>query len=103
MLFPCLSAGIVIQHHGLDIVHGVGETGFRCVGPFKFIPQGPKFLSFFRNHAEKSIGALGFSIVLFLFADSCIGIGVTGINFHQVMNQQHGHRFEHIDFLIAVF
>ena len=86
MFFPVTAAVAVIEQKGLQIVHGMGELCLRCLIFLKLFKQSTQLdLLIFRQNAIDSFSCLFFPLMLGLFALIIIGICITGINFHDIM------------------
>ena len=91
VLHPAFPVRGGIEHSWLDIVHGVGEFCLRGFAGFKFIPKLLKFPSLVRRENGKNpFGTGRFTLGLVFLGRLVIGIGISRVNFHQIMDQEHG-------------
>ena len=104
MFFPCFPVRRRIQHDRLDIIHGSCESGFRCLPLFKFLPKFSQTLPLIlRQKSENAVCSFLLSFTLSRLRRFVIGIGIPGINLHDIMDQKHGNCFQYIDRFIGVF
>ena len=104
MFFPCFSVRRRIQHDRLNVIHGSCESGFRCLSLFKFFPEFSQPLSLILGEqSENAFRSFFLSFTLGCLRGFIIGIGIPGINLHDIMDQKHGNCFQHIDRLIGIF
>ena len=104
MLRPCLSIGRHVEHHRLDVVHGMGKPRLRSLSFFKFLKQAFQILSLvFGEQSIQPPGRLGLPFLLVPFSLLIVGIGVAGIDLHDIMDQDHGNGFQNIDFFVGMF
>ena len=103
VFYPRLAVCSSVEHHRLYIVHCPCEFGFRGLLRLKFEPQIIQFLSlFFRKHSIDAIRSFSLALRLRLLSFLIIRIGISGIDFHQIMDQKHTDRMKDINFLVRI-
>ena len=81
----------------------MGILGLHRLISFKLIKQSDQlFLLIFRQQGEDPLLGLVFPFLLRLETFRIIGIGIPGIDLHDVMDQTHQHDFPDIHFLIGI-
>ena len=104
MFFPCPAIGSRIQHNRLNIIHDFCKTGFGTLPGFKFQPQIQHlFCLILRQQIKNTICRFQFPLGLRGNSSIVICISIPCINFHNIVNQQHGYRFQHIKRFTGIF
>ena len=103
MFHPRFAVCSSVEHHRLYIVHRPCELRFWRLLRLKFEPQIIQFLSlFFRKHSIDAIRSFAFTLRLCLLPFLIVCIGISGIDFHQIMDQKHTDRMKDINFLVRI-
>ena len=93
-----------VQHQRLKIIHCAGKSRLRGRIRLKLLKQLPQFVPLVcRKQAENPFGRLRFPLLLGRFAGLVVGIGISCINFYDVVDQCHHHRPSHIKRLVGIF
>ena len=96
--------GQAIEQHGLEAIHGGGESSFRCGAFFKFVPECAEVRGLIVGEkTEDAIGGPRFALMLIGHAGGVVGKGVAGVDFHEVVDDHHFQDTQHIErLMIAV-
>ncbi len=82
-----------VEQHGLKPIDGRGELGFGSRLRLELIPEGAKGTRLVRRQqAEDAGGRDGFAFVLVRHGRDIVGEGVAGIDFHEIVDDEH---FQH--------
>ena len=82
--------GAAIQQHGLEAVDCGGKLRLGCLARLEFIPESAEFTRLVRwQKAEDPVGGDGFALVLGRHRPGVVGKRVTGVDLHEVVNDEH--------------
>ena len=101
---PVLSVIGIVQQDGLEIVHGMGIPGFRGVPLFKFFEQPPELPGLvLRQQAKDPLRRLFLPFPLGLHRFQIIGKGISRIDFHHIMEEDHQKGPGQVKGLVGIF
>ena len=82
----------------------MGKPRLRGFALLKFLPDRAQLLPLIgRKQAVEAVCRLFLALTLSGQSLRVVGVGVAGVDFDHVVDEQHGHRFQHVDCLIGVF
>ena len=97
VVFPCGAFGQTVEQHRLKTIDGGGKFRFRCRAGFEFVPERTQFARLiWRQQTEDALGGFGFALVLIGHAGGVVGEGVTGVDFDEIVNDEHFQDAEHV-------
>ena len=104
VLRPASSSGSIVQKKRLTVIKYVGKLCFRCLVCLKLFPKLPEpaFL-ILRKKPKDPLSSLPFSDFLGCRTGLVIGIGISCVNFHKIMDQHHGNHLFQADLFIGIF
>ena len=103
MLPPVAALIGVVQQQGLEVIHGPGEAGLRRLAGLELLEQAPQLrLLILRQQTEDPLRRLFLPPLLGGQAGGVIGVGVAGVDLHDVVDQRHHHGLRHIDLPVSI-
>ena len=92
MFSPGQAPGGIVEHHRLNLIQRIGKFRLRCFLSFKFLPEIPKILCLIvRQQIENTVRSLYLPLPLALIAHCIIGVGISRVDLHDIMDQHHHH------------
>jgi hypothetical protein len=99
VLYPALPLCGGVEHHGLEVVQGPGEFGLRGFSLLKFLPQCPELFALVLG--QQAVEPLGRPLLPVMgggLPRRIVGVGVPGVNLHDVVEEHHGQGLQQVDF-----
>lgn len=100
VLFPSRAFGEAVEQHRLKTVDRSSEFRLGCLARFEFVPQRAQFTALIDGQqAKNAVGGFGFAFMLVSHARGIVSEGVTSVDFHEIVNDEHFQDAEHIEWL----